>query len=44
MDADGMVAVPNTVPGLGVTVDAEMVESLTQRTETLMAQSARIAV
>ncbi|MEO7085381.1 MAG: o-succinylbenzoate synthase [Gemmatimonadaceae bacterium] len=44
MDADGMVRVPNGVPGIGVDVDVEMIESLTQRSETLTASSTRVSV
>jgi O-succinylbenzoate synthase len=35
MDAHGMVSVPRDRPGLGITVDRELVESLTTRTEEL---------
>jgi O-succinylbenzoate synthase len=35
MDSDGMVRVPGDRPGIGVTVDADFIESLTDRTETL---------
>jgi O-succinylbenzoate synthase len=35
MDAQGMVKVPRTSPGLGITVDVDRVENLTVRTETL---------
>lgn len=35
MDAEGMVAVPHTHAGIGVTVDADRVESLTVRATTL---------
>jgi hypothetical protein len=44
MEPDGMVRVPNTVPGIGVSVDADMIESLTQRSETLTARTARVVV
>ncbi len=37
MDADGMVAVPSREPGIGVRVDAGMVDNLTVRTEELRA-------
>lgn len=39
MDAEGMVRVPRERPGIGVTVDADMIESLSLRTEVLMADS-----
>lgn len=35
MDSDGMVHVPRDRPGIGVTVDAAMIESLSLRTEVL---------
>jgi o-succinylbenzoate synthase len=38
MDADGTVAVPLDRPGIGVTVDADRVEDLTVRRETLSAR------
>ncbi|MES3033728.1 MAG: o-succinylbenzoate synthase [Gemmatimonadota bacterium] len=41
MGADGMVAVPFDVPGIGVTVDVERIEALTVRTETLLSPTAR---
>src|SRR6185503_11437375 len=37
MNADGLVPVPATTPGLGVDVDTDFVESLTSRSETLEA-------
>lgn len=37
MDKEGMVHVPRERPGIGVTVDADMIESLSQRTEVLTA-------
>jgi O-succinylbenzoate synthase len=43
MDADGMVHVPRTTPGLGVTVDAAMIESLTTRRESLTAAEPMVA-
>jgi o-succinylbenzoate synthase len=43
MDADGMVRVP-TAPGLGVTVDTDMIESLTVRSHVLAAPRAAVAV
>ncbi|MGI8510745.1 MAG: o-succinylbenzoate synthase [Gemmatimonadaceae bacterium] len=39
MDDDGMVRVPRDRAGIGVTVDADLVESLAVRTETLTARS-----
>jgi O-succinylbenzoate synthase len=44
MDRDGMVHVPADVPGLGVTVDADMIESLTTRLEVLSGTSTTVAV
>ncbi len=44
MDADGMVPVPHGKPGIGVTVDTEMIEGLTLRTEELRSSTARMAV
>ena len=43
MDADGMVAVPRTVPGIGVTVDVDFIESLTTRVEVLAYDGAAVA-
>jgi o-succinylbenzoate synthase len=40
MDAEGMVAVPRTAPGLGVEVDVDRIEDLTVCQETLTAASA----
>jgi O-succinylbenzoate synthase len=37
MNADGLVPVPTTTPGLGVEVDTDFIESLTSRSETLEA-------
>ncbi|MEP6689915.1 MAG: o-succinylbenzoate synthase [Gemmatimonadaceae bacterium] len=44
MDADGMVHVPRTQPGLGVTVDDALIESLTMRRELLRAPSPTVVV
>ncbi len=44
MDGDGMVRVPNDRPGLGVTVDRDFLDSLTVRSEELMAQRTMVAV
>jgi hypothetical protein len=38
------VHVPRDKPGLGVTVDAEFIESLTTRVETLRGTTAQVAV
>jgi o-succinylbenzoate synthase len=38
MDGEGMVHVPRNRPGIGVRVDADMIESLSLRTEVLMAK------
>jgi hypothetical protein len=35
MNADGLVPVPVTAPGLGVDVDTDFVQSLTSRSEVL---------
>jgi o-succinylbenzoate synthase len=43
MDADGMVVVP-TQPGIGVTVDVELIESLTLRKQVLTAGPTMVAV
>jgi hypothetical protein len=37
MDADGMVEVPRSVPGIGVEVDLDRVDELTVRSESLRA-------
>jgi O-succinylbenzoate synthase len=42
MDAEGMVHVPRTEGGLGVKVDVERIESLTQRSEVLSAASGMV--
>lgn len=44
MDADGMVRVPSERPGIGVTIDTELIESLAVRTEVVTARSAAVAV
>jgi O-succinylbenzoate synthase len=44
MDADGMVRVPRDRPGLGVSVDAEFIESLTTRVEVLTGTRATVTV
>ena len=44
MDAEGMVHVPRTEPGLGVTVDTDFIESLVVRSEVLVAAEARVFV
>ncbi len=44
MDADGLVRVPTTTPGIGVKVDTDMIESLTTRVEVLTGQRATVAV
>jgi O-succinylbenzoate synthase len=44
MDSDGMVSVPRDRPGIGVEVDVELIESLTDRTETLSAGPTMVQV
>ncbi|MGI9091637.1 MAG: o-succinylbenzoate synthase [Gemmatimonadaceae bacterium] len=44
MDADGMVRVPSERPGIGVTIDTDLIESLAVRTEVVTARSAAVAV
>jgi o-succinylbenzoate synthase len=44
MDLEGMVRVPRDRPGIGVTVDADFVESLTDRSETLCAGPTMVQV
>jgi O-succinylbenzoate synthase len=44
MDADGMVRVPRDRPGIGVEIDREMIDALTERVEVLSAPSAMVAV
>lgn len=44
MDDDGMVRVPRHRSGIGVTVDADLVESLAVRTEALTGRSRAVAV
>lgn len=41
MDSDGMVGVPQTAPGLGVTVDVELIERLSENQETLPGRMSR---
>jgi O-succinylbenzoate synthase len=43
MDAEGMVPVPRSAPGIGVTVDMNRVDDLTARTTTLTAAARAIA-
>ena len=43
MDAEGMVHVPRTAGGIGVQVDVERIESLTQRSEVLSAAPGLVA-
>jgi O-succinylbenzoate synthase len=42
MDGEGMVRVPRDRPGLGVSVDVEMIERLSVRFEVLVAASAKV--
>jgi o-succinylbenzoic acid (OSB) synthetase len=44
MDLEGMVRVPRDRPGIGVTVDADFIESLTDRRETLSAGPTMVQV
>jgi O-succinylbenzoate synthase len=44
MDPDGMVRVPGDRPGIGVKVDADFIDSLTDRTETLTAGPTMVQV
>jgi O-succinylbenzoate synthase len=44
MDLEGMVRVPRDRPGIGVTVDTDFVESLTDRSETLCAGPTTVQV
>ncbi|MDQ6689079.1 MAG: o-succinylbenzoate synthase [Gemmatimonadota bacterium] len=44
MDSEGMVRVPLDRPGIGVTVDTDFIDSLTNRSETLAAGPAMVAV
>jgi o-succinylbenzoate synthase len=43
MDAEGMVAVPRSRPGIGVTVDMDRVDALTARTATLASAMPAVA-
>jgi len=43
MDAEGMVTVPRSQPGIGVAVDVDRVDALTVRTQTLARTAARPA-
>jgi o-succinylbenzoate synthase len=43
MDAEGMVPVPRSRPGIGVTVDMDRVDALTARTATLTAATPAVA-
>jgi O-succinylbenzoate synthase len=44
MDGDGMVHVPRSAPGLGVTVDTDFVASLTVRSEVFSANETKVFV
>ncbi|HTE46041.1 MAG TPA: o-succinylbenzoate synthase [Gemmatimonadaceae bacterium] len=44
MDAEGMVHVPRTKPGLGVEIDVDFIESLTTRSEVLSSRSVTVSV
>ena len=44
MDSEGMVRVPLDRPGIGVTVDTDFIDSLTDRSETLAAGRAMVPV
>ncbi|MDB4899862.1 MAG: o-succinylbenzoic acid synthetase [Gemmatimonadetes bacterium] len=44
MDADGMVRVPRDVPGLGVSLDRDFIDSLVVRTEVLRPERAMVSV
>jgi O-succinylbenzoate synthase len=44
MDAEGMVRVPRSVPGLGITIDTDFVHSLTVRSEVLTARESKVFV
>lgn len=44
MDLEGMVRVPRDRPGIGVTVDADFIDSLTDRSETLSAGPTMVQV
>jgi len=44
MNADGLVPVPTTAPGLGVEVDTDFIQGLTSRTETLEARAVAVGV
>lgn len=44
MDSEGMVRVPLDRPGIGVTVDTDFIDSLTDRSETLAAGPAMVPV
>ena len=44
MDSEGMVRVPLDRPGIGVTVDTDFIDSLTDRSETLTAGPAMVPV
>jgi len=44
MDADGMVRVPRDVPGIGVEIDREAIDSITTRHEVVGTTSAMVAV
>jgi O-succinylbenzoate synthase len=44
MDSEGMVSVPRGRPGIGVEVDVDLIESLTDRTETLSAGPTMVQV
>jgi hypothetical protein len=44
MNADGLVPVPTTAPGLGVEIDTDFIQGLTSRTETLEARAVAVGV
>jgi len=44
MDAEGMVRVPRTEPGLGVGIDVDFIESLTTRVDVLTSDRVTVAV
>jgi len=44
MNADGLVPVPTTTPGLGVVVDTDFIDSITTRLEVVSTRASAMAV
>jgi hypothetical protein len=44
MNADGLVPVPTTAPGLGVEIDTDFIEAITTRTEVISSPTLAVAM